>query len=159
MESTRKVITSDNKSYELSPEQYHQIGLIKSAVEDYPDPDQEIPLNEVASKEFDRIFEFLKHYEDGHKLKEIPQPLPGPDLKMVLDDWEYNFISGIEMKDVIDLINAANHLNIESLITLCSVRIAARMLEGTVEEVRDYFGIKADMTEDELKEHDKFPLD
>ena len=33
------------------------------------------------------------------------------------------------------------------------------MMTGTVEEVREKFGIKCDLTEEEIKEFDKYPLD
>ena len=93
------------------------------------------------------------------KTKEIPRPLPSADLKSFISEWDYNFITPLPLEDVIELINAANFLDINDLITLSSARIASEMINCPCEEARDKFGIKPDMSEEEMEEYDKYPLD
>ena len=54
------------------------------------------------------------------------------------------------MQEIIDLINAANALDIKELVTLCSTRLASEMMNCSIEEVRQKFGIVADMTQEEM---------
>ena len=42
---------------------------------------------------------------------------------------------------------------------MASVRLAYEMINCPIEEAREKFGIKPDMTEEEMKEMDKYPLD
>ena len=133
--------------------------FFKELIIDYPQPDQEITINQVDGKNLEKIIEFLKHYEN-EKPKEIPKPLPNNDLKSILSEWDYNYINPLSIADLIDLINAAaNFLNIDDLVALTAAKLAAEMLTGTIEEVREKFGIKCDMTEEEIAEVDKYPLD
>ena len=119
--------------------------------------DQEIIINNVDAKNLEKIVEYLKHYET-EKPKEIPKPIPSNDLKSFLSEWDYNFINPISIEELIDLINASNFLGIDSLIKLISAKLASEMMTGTIEEVREKFGIK--VPEEEIDEEwNKYLLD
>jgi hypothetical protein len=156
--NVRKLKSSDGKIFEVNEKILSTANFFKDLIKDYPQPDQEITTNQVDGKNLEKIIEFLKHYEN-EKPKEIPKPLPNNDLKSVLSEWDYNFINPLSISDAIDLINAANYLGIEELVALTAAKLAAEMLTGTIEEVREKFGIKCDMTEEEIAEVDKYPLD
>ena len=154
----RKLKSSDGKIFEVDEKILNTSKFFKELIIDYPQPDQEITINQVDGKNLEKIIEYLKHYEN-EKPKEIPKPLPNNDIKSVLSEWDYNFINPLSIADLIDLINAANFLNIDDLVALTAAKLAAEMLTGTIEEVREKFGIKCDMTEEEIAEVDKYPLD
>ena len=59
----------------------------------------------------------------------------------------------------INLINAANYLEINGLINILAAKLAHEMCNCEVEEARRKFGIEGDMTEEEIAEYDKYPLD
>ena len=120
--------------------------------------DQEIIINKVDAKNLEKIVEYLKHYET-EKPKEIPKPIPSNDLKSFLSEWDYNFINPISIEELIDLINASNFLGIDSLIKLISAKLASEMMTGTIEEVREKFGIKVPEEEEIDEEWNKYPLD
>ena len=104
---------------------------------DFPDPYMEISLKNVKGKAFEAIIEYLKHYQT-EKPKDIQMPLPGPDLKPpVLDQWDYDYISKFSYQECIDLINDANYLDIDELVTLVSVRLALEMINDEDEEIRE----------------------
>ena len=155
---TRKLKSSDGKIFEVDKGVLDKSKILKELVNDFPDEEALLPINEVDSKNLEKIIEFMKHYE---KLtpKDIPKPLPTHDLKTILDDWDYNYINGLSLEELVDLVNGANYLDVTDLVKLVSAKIASEMLYGTVEEVRERFGIKSDMNEEELKEYSEFPLD
>ena len=156
--NVRKLKSSDGKTFEVNEKILSTSKFFKDLINDYPQPDQEITINQVDGKNLEKIIEYLKHYET-EKPKEIPKPLPNNDLKSILSEWDYNFINPLSIADLIDLINAANFLDIGDLVSLTAAKLAAEMLTGTIEEVREKFGIKCDMTEEEIAEVDKYPLD
>ena len=156
--NVRKLKSSDGRVFEVNEKILNTSKFFKELIIDYPQPDQEITINQVDGKNLEKIIEFLKHYEN-EKPKEIPKPLPNNDLKSILSEWDYNYINPLSIADLIDLINASNFLNIDDLVALTAAKLAAEMLTGTIEEVREKFGIKCDMTEEEIAEVDKYPLD
>ena len=132
--------------------------VLKNLANDFPDEEAELPTNEVDGKNLEKIIEYLKHYEN-RKPKEIPKPLQSPDLKQVLEKWDFDFITPLSLEECIELVNAANFLDIPDLVNLASVRLASEMMNCSVEDARNKFGIPCDMSEDEIKEMDQFPLD
>ena len=122
--------------------------------------DQEITVNEVDSKNLEKIIEYLKFHET-EKPKVIPKPLPNNDLKSILSEWDYNFTKNLSIAEAIDLINASNFLDIGDLTSLISAKLATEMMTGSIDEVREKFGINPGlgMTEEEIEEINKYPLD
>ena len=154
----RKVRSSDGQVFEVNEKILAHSKVLKDTMKDYPGADQEIPTNQVDAKNLQKIIEYLKHY-DIEKPKVIPKPLPSNDLKLFVNEWDFNFVNPLTIEESIDLINAANFLDIGDLVTLVGARLAADMMTGPVEEVRERFGIKSDMTEEEMDEYDRYPLD
>ena len=152
----RKVRSSDGTVFEVNEKILDHSKVLQGAMNDYPD--QEIPTNQVDAKNLQKIIDYLKHY-DIEKPKVIPKPLPSNDLKAFVNEWDFNFINPLTIEESIDLINAANFLDISDLVTLVAAKIAADMMTGPVEEVREGYGIKPDMTEEEMEEYDRYPLD
>ena len=122
--------------------------------------DQEITVNEVDAKNLEKIIEYLKFHET-EKPKVIPKPLPNNDLKSILSEWDYNFTKNLSIAEAIDLINASNFLDIGDLTSLISAKLATEMMTGSIDEVREKFGINPGlgMTEEEMEEINKYPLD
>ena len=63
------------------------------------------------------------------------------------------------LEEAIHLVNAANYLEIDGLINILAAKLAHEMCNCEVEEARRKFGIECDMTEEEIAEYDKYPLD
>ena len=156
--------TTDNKIFKVPADILKKSKLISGIMED--NEGEEIFLNEVDSKNLELIIDYLEHYKDKEP-KEIPKPFPERTdeefLRSILDnddnDWTYNFISKLNQEDAINLVNAADYLQIEGLINLLAAKIAHEMCNCEVEEARQKFGIVGDMTEEEVAEYDKYPLD
>ena len=156
--------TTDNKIFKVPADILKKSKLIAGIMED--NEGEEIFLNEVDSKNLELIIDYLEHYKDKEP-KEIPKPFPERTdeefLRSILDnddnDWTYNFISKLNQEDAFNLVNAADYLQIEGLINLLAAKIAHEMCNCEVEEARQKFGIVGDMTEEEVAEYDKYPLD
>ena len=154
----RKLKSQDGKIFEVEEKYLSMSKFFKDLLNDFPDPNQEIGINQVDGKTLEKIIEYLKHYET-EKPKEIPRPLPNNDLKPVLNDWDYNYITPLSIEECIDLVNAANFLYINELVNLACAKLASEMMNGPIEQVREKFGIKSDMTEEEMKKFEKYRLD
>jgi len=163
---TKKIKTSDFKVYEIPCDYFMKSKLLSGLIQDYGDDDDEIPLNEVDSKNFELIIDYLVHYKDKEP-KEIPKPFPERTdeefLKGILDNndnnWTYYFISKLSIEEAFNLINCSFYLQIEGLVNLLAAKIAHEMCNCEVEEARRKFGIECDMSEEEIAEYDKYPLD
>ena len=156
----RKLISSDGKTLEVEDSCFRLSKVLSELVNDFPEPEKELPINDVTEDTLKKIITYLEHYKDPEvKPKDIPKPLPGPDLKLILDDWDYKYIIDLTLPKCVDLINGANYLNIPELVALVSARLASEMINCEVEEAREKFGITSDMTEEEKEEYDKYPLD
>ena len=164
MESnTKKLKSSDNIIKEVDKSLLMKSKLLKGLIEDYQGDEEEIPLNEVDSKNLDLILQYLEHYKDVEP-KEIPKPFPERTddefLKGILnDEWTFNYLKNNSLEGLINLVNAANYLQIDGLINIIAAKLAHEMCNCEVEKARKKFGIECDMTEEEIAEIDKYPLD
>ena len=152
-----KLKSSDGEIFEVE-ENYLNKSKVLCELKEFLKPDEDLLVKEVEGKTLSKVIEYLKHYVNEEP-KEIPKPLPSADLKQLLSEWDYNYISPFSLYETVDLVNAANYLDINGLVNLASARLASEMINCSVEEARKKFGIKGDMTEEELNEMDKYPLD
>ena len=153
-----KLKSSDGKLYEVPYDVIKKSKLLENSNED----ENIILLNEIDSKNFDLVLKYLNHFKDKEP-KEIPKPFPERTdeefFRSILDDdWTYNFLQ-MSIEDAMSLVNAADYLQLDGLINLLAAKLAHEMCNCEVEEARRKFGIECDMTEEEIEEYDKYPLD
>ena len=158
-----KLKSKDNQIYEISIDLLEKAKLISGIVEDASDEDDTIFLREIDEINLIRIIDYLVHYQKEEP-KEIPKPYPERTddafLRSILnDDWTFDFLQNMTLDEGINLINAANYLEINGLINILAAKLAHEMCNCEVEEARKKFGIEGDMTEEEIAEYDKYPLD
>ena len=160
MESTFivKIRSKNGKVYEINERCLEMSEFLKNLASGLTNPEEELYFKEIDDKYLEKIIEYLKHHQ-YEKPEEIPKPLPSADLKPLLSEWDYEFIMPFTLKECVDLINSANDLDINELVNLCSARLAYEMINCSIEEAREKFGIVPDMTEEEMREMDNYPLD
>ena len=149
------LISSDEQKFEIDIESTKLSELLIGLI-DNSKPDQTIPTD-VKSDMLKKIVEYLTHYK-GVEPKSIPKPLPSSNLSDSIDEWEINFINGIELDNLYDLINGANYMSINSLVDLASAKIASLMKDKTVEEMRIMLNTECDLSEEELKKLEELKL-
>ena len=160
-----KLKTSDNIIKEVDSDILMKSKLLRGLFEDLEPEELEeiIALNGVDSKYLDLIIKYLEHYKDMEP-KEIPKPFPERTdeefMKGILNDqWTYDYLTNQTLEELINLLNAADYLQIEGLINIIAAKLAHEMCNCEVEEARKKFGIEYDMTEEEIAEIDRYPLD
>ena len=158
-----KLKSSDGKIFEVPIDILQKSKLFTDINQNDEDEENEIELKEIDGKNLERIIEYLKHYKDIEP-KEIPKPYPERTddafLRSILnDDWTFDYIQSMTLDEAINLINAANYLQIDGLINILTAKLSHEMYNCDVEEARRKFGIECDMTEEEIAENDKYPLD
>ena len=158
-----KLKSSDGKIFEVPIDILQKSKLFTDINQNDEDEENEIELKEVDGKNLERIIEYLKHYKDIEP-KEIPKPFPERTdddfLRSILnDDWTFDYIQSMTLEEAINLVNAANYLQIDGLINILTAKLSHELYNCDVEEARRKFGIECDMTEEELAENDKYPLD
>ncbi len=147
--SDAQKITIDQKSAERS-------GLLKGLMQDYQE-DSDVPLPDVRGDVLKKVVEYLIHYQSAEP-KELPKPLPSANLLDVTDEWDISFLGSVDLDTTFDIINAANYMDIKSLLDLSCAKIASLMKGKTAEEIRTMFNIECDLTEEELKEYDEYQI-
>ena len=147
MEAKIRILKSeDDQKFEVETESLKLSKFLKDLMIDFPSEEDEIIINRVDGKNLKLIIDYLNHYKN-QKIKEIPKPLPSGDLKLYIDEWDYNYINPLTLEETIDLLNAAHILDIEGLINLTSAKIGSEMLIGTVNEVMEKFTMKEERKE------------
>lgn len=106
-----------------------------------------IPIS-VDSKVLDKIIEYCDHYEGNTPAVEPISP--------EINEWDTTFID-MSILDVCELANKANYMEIESLIHLCSKKVANWLKVTNSEDIKKTFGITRDFTAQEIEEARKNP--
>ena len=151
-----ELISAENKKFNINKKAAKRSGLLKNCIED-DENFKELNLIDIDSKFLKIIIEFLEHYKDSEP--KLPQkPLKDSNVMQYLDEWSKNFFSKINLEDIIPLINASEYMGIECLLTICCAILASKMMDGPIEEVQKKFGIEYDLTEEEMKEYENYPL-
>ena len=156
-----KLMSSDDKIYEVPDTILQKSTLLKELTTD--NEGEVITLKEVNEECLKRIIEYLYHYKDFEP-KEIPEPFPencdANFLRSILnDEWTFNYLNNLSIDKAIDMINAANYLQIDGLTNLLSAKLAYELSNCSVEEAKQKFQIEGDLTPEEIEEFDKYPLD
>ena len=157
---TTKILTltsSDNVKVPIDSKSAERSYLLKSLLQDYSEEKNEFPMPDIKGDILKKCVEYMVHYKDTEP-REIPRPLPSPNLLDVTDEWDVNFVSGIDLDSVFDLINACNYLDLKPLLDLSCARIASFMKGKSAEEIRSIFNLENDLTEDEIREFEEFQI-
>ena len=152
-----KLITKEGKEIEITKDSAVLSELLKQKINDFPD-EEKFPINEVDEKMAEKVKEYLSHF-NGNAPPEIEKPLKSNNMKNVTDEWSANFVDRMSLDDIINLDVAANYMGINSLLDLCSAKIASFFKDKSEEEIMKEFNIKKPFTEEEknkLKEENKW---
>ena len=155
--SINLVLTSaDNQKIQIDFKSAERSHLLRGLLADYED-NKEIPLPDVKYNILKKVVEYLTYYKDKEPAQ-IPKPLPSANLNEFTNEWDVNFINSIELDGIFDLINAANYMDINSLLDLACAKIASLMKGKSAQEIRAMFNIECDLSEDELKEYEEYQI-
>jgi len=131
-------------------------GLIKDMLEDQEGDDQTvIPLPNVNGRTLKYVVQYLMHHYNN-KAEPIEKPLKGK-VDDVISEWDKAYlytdlVKGGDEKQhelLIEVIMAANFLNIKDLLDLTCACVASMIKGKTPEQIRSLFNIENDFTPEE----------
>jgi len=110
---------------------------------------KKFPLAEVDAENLEKIVKFLK-YEYDHPLEKISRPLISSDMNEIVKDKFYvEFVDYTDQNYLMNILKAANYMNIPSLLDLCCAKVASLLKDKSPEEVKKIFDIQGEFTEEE----------
>ena len=75
-------------------------------------------------------------------MKALSLPFQSSILNELVQDWYANFVEDMEWKLLLQMVGAANFLDIKPLLQLCCLGVVQRIVGKSAEEVRPMFGIR-----------------
>jgi len=142
-----KVRSADGDVFEVDLEAACMSNFIKTMVED-EDTDEVIPLCNVNSTTLGKVIDYCNHHK-GNPPALVQKPLKSSNLiDCGISEWDCKYID-IEQDMIFELILAGNYLDIEGLLDLCCAKVASMIKGRTVEEIRQQFNIRSDLTPEE----------
>ena len=100
MESANLVlVSSDNQKIEIDTESAQKSHLLKGLIADFNTQQEPIQLPDIKYDILKKVVEYLTYYKDKTP-KDIPKPMPSSNLNEVIDEWDVNFINGIELYNI-----------------------------------------------------------
>ena len=152
-----KLKSKNEKEFLISEKAVKRSKLIEGIIEDYQD-NKIIPLPDVDGKILEKIIEYLNHYENSEP-KIIKKPLKNYKMKEAFEKWDYDYINNMNIEEIINLLNASNYMDIDSLVQLCKNKIAYEIIEKQIDEVINILKNNNDLSEEENELMNKYSID
>ncbi|KAI1406237.1 E3 ubiquitin ligase SCF complex, Skp subunit [Hypoxylon fuscum] len=120
--------------------------VMKDMMEALPEEecDLPVPITEIDAATLTKVVEWCEHHREDKEEGEVF------DIK-TLPPFEKQFLD-LSQADLSNLVYAANFLGIELLFEYSCEAIAQRIKDMTTEQMREYFGIVNDFTQEEIDE-------
>ncbi|VDK23343.1 unnamed protein product [Taenia asiatica] len=145
-----KLVTSDVVVFDVDLEVARKSVMIRDILDDVgpeaAEDDEPIPLQYVNAATLSKVLQWCTHHKDD-------APQQGHDKKRDrrMDDisaWDQEFLR-VDQRTLLELILAADYLDIEGLLDTCCKSVAIMIKGKTPEEIRNTFNIKSDFTPEE----------
>ena len=151
-------IQCEDEAFTVDIDVAKQSVILKNMIEDLG-PDGNLNISNIKKDTMRKVIDFCKHYKES-KLPTIQKPLQSDKLSEAInDEWYVKFIDLDKVDDIIDIVIAANFLDIDPLTELSCAKLASLIKGKSVEEIRKKFGIENDFTAEEeaqIREENKW---
>jgi S-phase kinase-associated protein 1 len=122
--------------------------VIKCIIENCPDmiiegEQKKIVISNITGDILQKVLDWMKYHYNNQPQK-IERPITTNDLSTIVCEWDFNYIN-IEIDTIIDLMNAANYLDISGLLDLCCAKMASIIKGKSPAEIRDILKITNDI--------------
>eukprot|EP00695_Tsukubamonas_globosa_P001321 TRINITY_DN231_c0_g2_i1.p1 TRINITY_DN231_c0_g2~~TRINITY_DN231_c0_g2_i1.p1 ORF type:complete len:162 (+),score=88.58 TRINITY_DN231_c0_g2_i1:67-552(+) len=139
--------SSDEQVFTVKKEVAKMSEVFADLIADAPsDEKPQIPVPNVSGPVLKKVLEYCEHHWNN-RAEEIEKPLKGK-IEDVISDFDKKYLE-IDQSLLIELILAANFLNIKDLLDLTCAKVASMIKGKTPEEIRQMFGIENDFTPEE----------
>ena len=82
-------------------------------------------------------------------MEALEQPLRTPNMADHVSEWDAGYIDSIDQEMLFEIILAANHFDIQSLLDLACAKVASMIKGKAPEEIRQTFNLVNDFTPEE----------
>ncbi|OMJ92566.1 hypothetical protein SteCoe_4703 [Stentor coeruleus] len=135
-------------TYELSSKAASRSNFL-SKIKDQDSSISLVSLN-INPRILEKIIEFLEHYENEDPAP-IICPITTPYIEEYITAWDSAFIE-LEFDVLIELLWAANYLEILELIDLTTAKISTFIIHKKTDDIRSCFHIENDYSEEQSRE-------
>ncbi|KAI9076982.1 hypothetical protein K1719_041058 [Acacia pycnantha] len=135
--------SNDDEEFDIPMNVASQSELVKNMLDDLGDS-KVVPLNNVNSAILAKVIEYCKkHAESTAKDGEAANDAGGAEE--LLKRWEAEFLK-LDYDLLVEIVLAANYMDIKSLYDLCCQAIADKIKNKTPEEIRRIFNVENDFS-------------
>lgn len=151
-------IQCEDETFKVDVDVAKQSVILSNMMEDVG-ADGPINISNIKKDTMRKVIEFCEYYK-SKKLQTIQKPLQSADLSSAItEEWYVKFIDLEKVDDIIDIVIAANFLDIDPLTELSCAKLASLMKGKSVEDIRKQFGIENDFSPEEeaqIREENKW---
>jgi S-phase kinase-associated protein 1 len=144
------------QEYKVLREAAKMSALIKEMLDDQAaESETVVPVPNVAGNTLKYVIQWVEHHYNLDT-KSVDKPLRGK-IEEVVGEFDRTFLFTDLVKNanpdehdlLIDVMMAANFLNIKVLLDMCCACLASMIKNKTSQEIRDFLGIENDFTPEE----------
>ncbi|XP_065193475.1 S-phase kinase-associated protein 1-like [Sycon ciliatum] len=152
MAAILKLVSNDGEVFDVEVKVACQSKVLKAMLQDtgdIADDDEPVPLPPVNGATLRKVIEWCTHYQNENLVE--GEDLLDENERINIDSWDEEFLK-VDQGILVELINAANYLDIKGLLD-AAVKTVANMIKGkTTEEIRKTFNMVGDFSSDEEEE-------
>lgn len=143
--------------YKITREAAKLSGLLKDMLDDQQESnDAIIPIPNVSGPTLKLVLEYMEYHSTNSRAEPIEKPLK-TKIESLLCEWDSNFLFQKLIRNhderqhevLIDVIMAANFLNVKDLLDLTCACVASMIRGKSAEQIRTLFNIENDFSPEE----------
>ncbi|KAJ2081666.1 suppressor of kinetochore protein mutant [Coemansia sp. RSA 988] len=139
--------SSDGRLFTADKQIISMITFIKNLIEDLGNTNEPLVLPNVVGYILDLVMKYCNYHKDDVRLGEVEDLFQD---EYIVCAWDRTFMQ-MEDSTMLQVLNAADYLGIETLVELCCLSIAKIIRELSVDEIRLRYGIVDDFTDAQRK--------
>ena len=133
------LVSSDGAHFQIPVSVAKCSGLVNSLIEDETDYSDPIPILGVNTENLTKIIAFCTHILE-EPLPEIEKPIRSNVFRDIVPPW-YDTFADMDHSALFELVEAANYMDVKSLLDLICAKIASMIKDKSVEDIRETFKI------------------
>ncbi|KAK1309059.1 SKP1-like protein 1A [Acorus calamus] len=139
--------SSDGEEFEVPKEVALMSVTIRNIIEDDWDG-KNIPLYNVESGVLAKVIEYCKRHSPAIAAATNNEAMTEEELEA----WDKYFVMNMDNHELFEVIMGTNYMVVQGLMDLACQRVADMVKDLSIEEVRVFFGVENDFTEEEEAE-------
>ena len=144
------LVSMNGDKFKVSKDSAKMSNLVLTMISENDDDEQidDVPIPNVNTETLEKVLQFCNYHIENH-MTQIPKPITSSDLQTIVGSAYGTFIQGFNQEQLFEIIDAANFMDIQSLLDLACAQVATQIRGKTPEEIRATFNIENDFTPEE----------